>query len=95
MYVDNCAIFYISNNISHFVLYKVYSKEALDCCSTVGGGAKSVGKGTVRWSWQDDNGDQDTYDLPDCKYFLKSPVCILSQTQLGGHLDNNNFGTNI
>ena len=47
VYVDNCANCYISNDIAHFISYKAYVKDATDRCSTVGGGAKAVGKGTV------------------------------------------------
>ena len=57
VYVNNCANCHISNDISHFVAYKSYDDKTTDGCSTVGGGAKAAGEGTVHWSWQNDDGE--------------------------------------
>ena len=95
MYVDNCANCHIYNDIFHFIDYKASSLNKINGCSTVGGGANAVGEGTVRWSWRNDNGEQFSYDLPNCKYYPNSPVYILSQTQLGLHLNDKDFGTRI
>ena len=96
VYVDNCANCHISNDKSHFISYTKYSTEQTAASvNTIGGDTMPEGEGTVRWSWRDDNGTSHKYDLPGCKYYPNSPVCILSQTQLGLFLNDTDFGTKI
>lgn len=48
--------------------------------------------GTVWCIWRDDEGNMSQYDLPGCRYYPKSPVCILSQKKLGISLNDWYFG---
>ena len=96
VYVDNCANCHISNDKSHFISYTKYSPEQISASvNTIGGDTMPEGEGNFRWRWRDDNGNLHKYDLPGCKYYPSSPVCILSQTQLGLFLEDTDFGTKI
>ena len=96
VYVDNCANCHITNTKAHFISYTPFSDADFSgLVNTIDGNTKPAGVGTVRWSWRDDEGKISTYDLPGCRYYPESPVCILSQTQLGLFLNDRDFGTKI
>ena len=96
VYVDNCANCHITNTKAHFVKYTPFSTADFGgLVNTIDGNTKPAGVGTVRWSWRDNDGNISTYDLPGCRYYPESPVCILSQTQLGLFLNDRDFGTKI
>ena len=96
VYVDNCANCHISNTKEHFIDYTPYTDSELgDFVNTIDGNTKPEGFGTVCWSWRDDTGKVSRYELPGCRHYPNSPVCILSQSQLGIFLKNDNFGTKI
>ena len=79
----NCANCHITNTKEHFVDYTPYTEANLcGLVNTIGAHTKPAGVGTVCWSWRDDQGRASQYDLPGCRYYPTSPVCILSQTQL-------------
>ena len=96
VYVDNCANCHITNTKEHFISYTPYEDSDYSrFVHTIGGGTKPLGEGTVHWSWRNDDGKICKYDLPGCRYYPDSPVCILSQTQLGIFLNDQDFGTKI
>lgn len=96
VYVDNCANCHITNDKEHFISYTPYDNiQDATSVNTIGGDTKPIGEGTVRWSWRDDTGKSCRFDLPGCKFYPNSSVCILSQTQLGIFLKDSDFGTKI
>ena len=84
VYVDNCANSHITNTKEHFISYTLYlGSDLTSLVNTIVGNTKPANEGTVCWSWRDNNGNISRYDLPGCWYYPNSPVCILSQSQLG------------
>ena len=95
VYVDNCANTHITNNKNHFVDFRPIHRGSRDKVSTVGGNAIPAGEGTVRWAWRDDDGRSHMFLLKNCRYYPNSPACILSPSQLGISLKDEDGGTGI
>ena len=95
VYVDNCANTYISNNRANFLTFRDFdqSEQQAMCVATVSVSSLPAGKGTVCWSWCDDDCREHTFDLPHCRYYPESPACILSPSQLGIYPDIHDLGT--
>ena len=90
--LDNSANAHIWSIRSSFVTF-----QPIDSCkvATIGGtDHRATGIGTVKASWQDDNGKSHTYELQNVLYFPDSPVNIISITAFANQL-NDDDGTNI
>ena len=94
VYLDNCANTHIGNCKEDFISYRdLSSSSENEGVGNVGGTAKPMGIGTVRWKWEDDLGKEHTYELKDCRYFPNSPANILSISSLGIQLQDDDDGT--
>ena len=87
--------FVFTNNKDHLVDFQPIRQGSKDKVSTVGGNAMPSGEGTVKWLWRDDNGRLRLHLLQNCRYYPKSPACILSPSQFGIELNDVDGGTGI
>ena len=89
---DNSANMHICNNRDMFLSFRPISNGMV---ATIGGKLnRPSGIGTVKWTWKDDSGVPHTQELKDTLYFPKSPINIMSVTELARQL-NDKEGTGI
>jgi hypothetical protein len=79
--IDNCATFCMSNNCANFV------GELVPIKRTVLGIGKSmvVMQGTLKWTFEDDEGKVHTFLLPGSLYTPDIPVRLLSPQHWAQH----------
>ena len=93
-YVDNCANTHICTDKSMYLDdYQAFHCSSTAKVSNIGGSAKPLGIGTVRCSWKDDTGKDHIFDLKNTRHFPDSPANILSLSQLGIQLKDDDDGT--
>ena len=73
--VDNHSSFTISNNVHHFAgKLRPYKAKLLG----IGGISAIHGRGTIRWTFDDDDGYHHTIVIKDAIYVPSAPICLLS-----------------
>ena len=73
--MDNHSSFTISNNVHHFVgKLRPYKAKLLG----IGGISAIHGRGTIRWTFDDDDGYHHTIVIKDAIYVPSAPICLLS-----------------
>ena len=78
---DNSANTHICNNKKMFTQYRDLTD--IRHIVTIGGkNSKPTGIGSVKWSWQDDNGRTHEYELQDVYYFLSRQSIYLASLNL-------------
>ena len=64
-------------------MFVTFNATAAGLVSTIGGKLNQHdGIGTVKWTWKDDGGEVHTKKLENKLYFPKSPINIMSVTEL-------------
>ena len=81
--VDNHATRCISNDINHFIGPIIPNKRK--CTGFGGSQTETMGEGTIKWKWLDDNGILHTTMIKDSLYVPASTICLLSPQ----HVDKN------
>ena len=77
---DNSANTHICNNRDMFVTFNATTSGLV---ATIGEKLNHpAGIGTVKWTWKDDGGEVHTKKLENKLYFSKSPINIMSVTEL-------------
>ena len=96
-YIDNCANTHVCTDRSMYLNdFKPFHRSSRDKgVGNIGGSASPEGIGTVRWTWKDDNGIDHTMDLQNTRLFPSSPANIISLTQLGLQLQDDDNGTYV
>ena len=76
-------------------MFVTFNATTADLVATIGGKLnKTFGIGTVKWTWKDDGRAIHTELLENTLYFTKSPVKIMSVTELAKKC-NDEEGTGI
>ena len=88
--VDNCCSACITNNINDFEDKPVKVNARV---KGVGGAIKLSHKGTIKWSFQDNEGQSHTFQIKD-SYFAPNAPCWLLSPQHWSQNSNNNSARN-